>query len=224
MTADDGILEQLTLSLRGFGSHTDSLLEVLSKAQVPDPIVQKEMLAKLRALGLLPNDGARARDGNRLAQNRIHEALMIIAEAKIGRRPNSISKEVDGATVFGLKAIPKLKKAPEISQAAREEMMRANGILEQLTRNLRRFGSKTDSVMEAFAKSQVTDPLKQAALIRKLKALGIGPSDGNTAKTGTKLAQDRIHEALMLIIEAKSGHRPEQISRSEDGARWFGFQ
>jgi hypothetical protein len=220
MMAEDGILVLLTENFIGFTVRTDSVLEEFAKAQVPDVPQQGTLLAKLRALGIHPGEGAKAKEGNRTAQARIQEALMLIAESKTGIRPRSVSQESEGISLFGLAPT---KKTPQLLDTVRIEMMSDDGILKQLTENLLNFTVRTDSVLEDFARIQVPDFQKQARLVDKLRGIGILPNDGAKAKEGIKVAQDRIHEALVLIAESRTGKRPRSVSKKNDGLHLFGL-
>jgi hypothetical protein len=218
---DDGIIKQLTQNLPGFTMRTDSELEAFAKRQVTDPRRQGELITRIRALGLSPTDGTKAREGKKLSLGRIHETLMLIGEAKTGVLPRSVSKEGDGTTLFGLKPIVRL---PQLSDAIRAEMVSEEGILEQLTQNLQGFATRTDSTLEELARREVTEPVKQSELLTRLEALGLYATDAANAKNGFKPPQDRIHEALMLMAEAKEGTRPELVSKEDDGTNHFGFE
>jgi hypothetical protein len=98
-----------------------------------------------------------------------------------------------------------------------------SGLLAQLGQNLKGF-SKADQAIEAFARQQISDPQAQGKALEKIRALGINPADGTNAQQGRKAPQDRLHEALQIIAEAKTGQRPSVLLTREHGTQYFGFK
>lgn len=215
-----GIINQLGENLPGFASRTDATLRKFAQRVITNQGKLEKVLSRLREIRILPHDGTSAKLGNRNSIARIRQALVLIAEAKTGQPILDISTRQQGQEIFGFR----MKPIPSLSPLYHRQMLDSkDGILHAL-RFLPGFDIAAGEALITFAKKQVTEHEKQRKMVEALQNIGLLNNDGNRAWVRKKaLPMDRIHEALLVIAEAKTGSRPSRLTTASEGREFLGL-
>jgi len=220
-----GVLEQISQLKLGLSSNSPIAIATFARDQIKDQAALDRALIRIGALGIRPASGASARNGlSKLAQQILHEALLIIAEEKQGERPPQILSAADGTRYFGFAAPEKRAEAPGLSEELRTAFMdRETGGFYLLTQNVRGLQNDINRALDAFVAVQITDAGRREATLRKIGDLRLNKSEAHRASQGSLVAQDRVHEAILIIVEAKFGARPDVGLTPEWFTTRFGF-
>jgi hypothetical protein len=213
----------------GFTTKTPEALIALAQREIADVTRRNEVIAKIQGLSMSVSAGRIAKKRSKTARD-VVECLMLIAEAK--GEPLQALTSTEGTRVFGwkpveTKAVTAKVKPVRIARELPEPDLKGfrdevSGLLEQAAQNIPgTFKQKTEEALIALAENQISDVTRKNEVITKIRELGMSPSAGRMAKTGSKSASE-IADCLSLIAEAKG--TPLQTLTSAEGTRVFGWK
>jgi hypothetical protein len=193
LSTDEGLLVQFQQNKEGNLKNAPAALLHFAQSQLEGDKLNP-VLEKIGALKIPPTAFISLRQGHLAPCQVIHEAFMLIAEAKEGTRPSVLNAKL-GTRLFAFPPVlPKLSKP--------QEKAFTEGLLAQVAQlEIPGWKKNSPAAIETFTRLHLSDPEETQRKLARLKQLGIKNEDGTYAEQGTPNPLGRLHEAFKVIAE-----------------------